>query len=83
MAAMDRAMLAEIENRFNTLSQDEQLWLLERLVRRLRRHSARAKRTSWESELAQMAADPEIQAEMRKIEAEFRGTEADGLEPRP
>ena len=78
---MDRTILTEIEDRVNTLTQDEQLWLLERLVRRLRRRKARAKRQVWDSELAQMAADPEIETELRKIEAEFRGTEADGLEP--
>jgi len=73
---MDRTVLTEIENRFITLTQDEQLWLLERLVRRLRRRNARAKRQAWENELPQMAADPEIQTELRKIEAEFRGTVA-------
>jgi hypothetical protein len=32
-----------------------------------------------ESELAKMAADPEIQAEIQRINAEFAGTELDGL----
>ena len=32
------------------------------------------------NELADMAADPEIQAELRKIEYEFSIAEADGLD---
>ena len=32
-----------------------------------------------QNDIAQMAADPQIQAELRAIEQEFAGTEADGL----
>lgn len=32
------------------------------------------------ADLAAMASDPEIQAELRHIEEEFAGTESDGLE---
>jgi hypothetical protein len=32
-----------------------------------------------ENKLAEMAADPDIQREIRQIQAEFDGTEADGL----
>ena len=39
-------------------------------------HSAPAS----EDDLATMAADPDIQQELRRIEEEFRGTELDGLE---
>lgn len=35
--------------------------------------------TSIEEELARMADDPEIQRELRLIEAEFASTETDGL----
>ena len=34
-----------------------------------------------QSDIALMAADPQIQAELRAIEQEFAVTEADGLEP--
>jgi hypothetical protein len=37
-------------------------------------------REDWDNDLAAMAADPEIQRELRQIEKEFRPTEADGLE---
>lgn len=33
-----------------------------------------------QEQLEQMAADPQIQAELRRIESEFRPTERDGLE---
>ena len=35
-----------------------------------------------EDQLAAMAADPDIQREIRQIEAEFAGTETDGLKRR-
>ena len=48
------------------------------------RHGARSAATAhpddWESELAAMAADPDVQRELREIRADFSGTEADGLE---
>ena len=34
----------------------------------------------WQSDIALMAADPQIQAELRAIEQEFAVTQADGLE---
>ena len=36
--------------------------------------------TAFESQLAEMAADPEIRAELQKIDREFAVTETDGLE---
>jgi len=35
---------------------------------------------NWQSDIALMAADPQIQAELRAIEQEFAAAEADGLE---
>ncbi|HEV7406635.1 MAG TPA: hypothetical protein VGO11_27035 [Chthoniobacteraceae bacterium] len=35
---------------------------------------------SWERNLAAMAANPEIETELRRIESEFALTEMDGLE---
>ena len=37
------------------------------------------KRADFKSQLAAMAADPEIQAELQKIDREFGVTESDGL----
>lgn len=47
------------------------------------RHPAPSPQTNdsnWESQLAVMAADPEIQRELHRIEEEFAHTEMDGLE---
>jgi hypothetical protein len=60
------------------LSPEAQLTLLERLIHRVR-ETVTGKDT-WESDLAAMAADPEVQRELSRINAEFGVTEADGLE---
>lgn len=70
--------LVDLEKQIARLSEAEQLLLIERLVHRLRRRPDRKK--VHEAHLAEMAADPEIQREIARINAEFRCTEADGLE---
>lgn len=75
---MATAVLSEIENEFARLSPEAQLTLLERLVHRAR--VTVAGEDTWESDLAAMAADPEVQRELGRISAEFAVTEADGLE---
>ena len=72
---------SEIENEFARLSPEAQLSLLERLVRQARLAVSR-RHDTWETDLSAMAADPEIQREVSRINAEFSGTEADGLERR-
>jgi hypothetical protein len=68
----------EIESRFAHLPAERQRTVLERLADRV--HSnAEPTDESWEAGLAAMAADPEIQAEIRRIDSEFRVTEMDGL----
>lgn len=74
---MNTLPLESIESAINQLSFLEQVQLLERLAQRIRKQTER--RQSIEDQLAAMAADPEIQRELREIEAEFRGTEMDGL----
>jgi hypothetical protein len=73
--------LSEIESEFAQLSPEAQLSLLEHLV-----HCARVALTcrpdTWEADLSAMAADPEMQRELSRINAEFSATEADGLENR-
>ena len=66
----------QIERSLDQLSLEEQLWLLERVVRRVRENLFRAPA---EHQLAAMAADPEIRGELRWIDAEFACAEADGL----
>ena len=63
---------------FGQLSLADQLSLLERFVQQIRQRTTQG-RPSLESQLAAMAMDPDIQRELRQIEREFAGTEADGL----
>ena len=70
-AEMAAKHLLEIERAIHQLSAREKLWLLERIARQLREPS--------ETELLEMARDPEIQAEIVAINQEFALTEIDGL----
>jgi len=71
--------LMELEKQIAQLPRDAQLLLIERLAHHLRL-TATVPEAPVENDLAAMAADPEIQTELRMIEEEFRGTEGDGLE---
>ena len=71
------AALARIEQEIVELPRQEQLWLIERLVRRIREEASTVSAT--DEELAAMAADPEILRELRALDSEFRVTEMDGL----
>ena len=71
--------LHEIENEFARLSPEAQLTLLERLVHRAR-VGLSGRRDTWEADLSAMAADPEMQRELSRLNREFATTEADGLE---
>lgn len=75
---MHVSVLSQIEEHIQQLSLVEQLWLIERLAQRLRAH-LRAPNTC-EHALAAMAADPDIQRELRCIEEEFAPATADGVE---
>jgi len=68
----------EIEGQFAQLPHSVQLSLLERLVRQMRASCAPGQ-DEWEAGLSAMAADPEVQRELRRISAEFSATAADGL----
>jgi hypothetical protein len=69
--------LKAIERRLPALSWDEQLLLLERLARRLREETPERRIGG---DLAEMAADPAIQRELKAIDREFVTAESDGLE---
>ena len=81
MTTMAKPVLSEIESEFARLSTEAQLSLLERLLHRAC-VAVSGPRDTWESDLATMAADPEMQRELSRINAEFSVTEADGLEKR-
>ena len=67
-----------IESEFARLSPAAQPSLLERLLHRVRL-SVSGDEANWDADLSAMAADPAIQGELKRIDGEFRLTEADGL----
>ena len=75
---MTSPTLDTIEAAIEQLSLPEQLTLMERLASRIRSRTLRAP-AARDSDLAAMANDPDMQRELRQIEAEFAVTEADGL----
>ena len=75
---MHTSVLSQIEESITQLPVDEQLWLIERVAQRLREHML--KQRALDAQLVAMAADPDIQRELRKINQEFAATESDGLE---
>ena len=78
-------VLSQIEKTIDHLSRKEQLWLIEQLAHRLREDTIKSdavEQATFETQLAAMAKDPEIRAELQKIDREFAVTEADGLESR-
>jgi hypothetical protein len=75
---MTTTRLEHLETEIRTLPLADQLWLMERMVRQMRDQTIRVV-TDRASLLAAMAADPQIQQELRQIEAEFAGTKGDGL----
>jgi hypothetical protein len=74
---MNQPRLARIEKQVTQLPPQEQLWLMERIAHRLQGSSGR--HFADESDLAAMAADPEIRRELRAIDEDFRAAEGDGL----
>ena len=76
---MNQSVLSQIEDTFKRLSVPEQLLLIERLVHQMHQNTLQQGNDS-DGQLELMAADPEIQNELNKIEQEFAYVEADGLE---
>ncbi|HNG92503.1 MAG TPA: hypothetical protein PLB32_06885 [Acidobacteriota bacterium] len=75
---MPSANLIQLEELIGRLPIIEQLVLIERVSQQIRQRLSSGKNE--DAQLAFMAADPEIQAELGKINDEFLVTEADGLE---
>jgi hypothetical protein len=74
---MNLSALSQIEESIEQLPLAEQLWLIERVAQRLREKLAA--QSAFDQQLAAMAADQEMQQELRHIEEEFAHTAADGL----
>lgn len=76
---MNTSPLPEIENSVRRLSLPEQLELMAWLAQTIRRQTL-ANYEEMDEELSAMANDPDIQRELAAIQAEFAGTETDGLD---
>ncbi|MBI2367656.1 MAG: hypothetical protein HYV01_22005 [Deltaproteobacteria bacterium] len=76
---MNLGVLSELEAHIDQLSVAEQLALLEYVAQRLRKNLGA--QSDLENKLVLMAADPDIQRELREINEEFASMEADGLDP--
>jgi len=76
---MSQSPVSQIEESFRNLPISEQRELIERLVARLNEQGL-DQTHDLDDQLARMAADPDIQREMREIEREFALAESDGLE---
>ena len=75
---MDSSVLSQLEESIDKLSLEEQLWLIERVSQRIRENMV--EKSTLDDQLAVMAADPEIQLELQRINEEFASAEEDGLE---
>ena len=75
---MKTAILDKLDAEVSKLSFLEQLELIEILARKIRLRS-KTSDEQFADELNEMANDPQMQRELRKIEAEFSATEMDGL----
>lgn len=76
--SMNARLIERMEIEISQLALPDQLWLLERLIQRIRKRTLQT-RPALEAQLAAMAYDPNMQRELKAIEAEFATTEADGL----
>jgi len=75
---MNLSALSQIEESIYQLSLAEQLWLIERVAQRIREKFVA--QSAFDQQLAAMAADHEMQHELRSIEEEFAHAAADGLD---
>ncbi len=75
---MNPSLVSQIEVSINQLPLDEQLRLIERITQHIRETIVMKKPIEYQ--LADMAADPEIQNELHDIRKEFSIAETDGLE---
>ena len=72
------SIVRDLEEKISRLSTDEQMQLIERVSHRIR--AVNTSNKVIDAQLGEMAADPEIQKELRDIENEFSSTEGDRLD---
>lgn len=73
---MNATALSQLEERIHELSFAEQLWLIERVAQRIREQLG--VQNALEHQLILMAADPDVQQELQRIEEQFTPVAADG-----
>jgi hypothetical protein len=69
----------ELEREIAELPVDDKLWLQTQIDKQIRAAALGKSASEIESELEEMANDPEIQRELAAIELEFAATSMDGL----
>ena len=74
---MSPIVISQIEQSILALPAEEQLRLISRVADTLRKRAEYE--NDFDTQLAEMAKDPEIQRELKEIESDFRVTEFDGL----
>ena len=73
---MNSPTLDRLDSDIQSLTLSEQVWLLERLAHHIREQTTHRE---IEDQLISMAADPDVQRELRAIEDEFSAADYDGL----
>ena len=76
---MDVMSVSQIEKNIGMLPRNDQLFLIERIIHRLRKKD-KVEGNNIERQLVAMASDPNIREELKKINEEFAAVELDGLE---
>ena len=80
MESMSNKLL-EIEQAINSLSLNEQKWLLNRLTEKVKQNSTKIlAESNIKNQIELMANDPDIQREIALINQEFIITEMDGID---
>ena len=74
---MSQNTIAQLEKTILSLPPDEQRQLIDRVAAKLRQGSVDDR--DFEAQLAEMASDKHIQAELRRIDRDFADSEFDGL----
>ena len=74
---MSQNTIAQLEKTILKLPANEQRLLIARVAEKLRKNEVDS--SHFESQIAEMARDENIQAELRQIEIDFAAAEFDGL----
>ena len=79
MTSNRSSIVYELEREIAELPVEDKLWLQTQIDKQIRAAALGKSASAIESELEEMANDPEIQRELAAIELEFAATSMDGL----